>query len=311
MKKYNIFLSHIHEEAHTANYIKNYLERRFHNNVQVFVSGDSIMGGEGWFEAIREFLRISDIVLILCSPFSIGRPWINFESGFAWGTNKVIIPLCHRQLRPAQLSDPLGSIQALDLAFADDIQQLIDRIAQESRLTPSNEDAVEFAHNLPNQSISQADFYISKVLLVPMTYDVTSILMTALQEGKKDYIVSTVHLFLGFLSLKDSSLCQVIHESGDDVESVREAMRKSIESQPLTENIPVTHTFRETMDEAMKLARSSGVLLDQIHILVSLFQTSRRLRKYLQDHGFKVNTWQETLEKKIGKKIYTPYQEVE
>ena len=65
------------------------------------------------------------------------------------------------------------------------------------------------------------------------------------------------------------------------------------------------------MDEAMKLARSSGVLLDQIHILVSLFQTSRRLRKYLQDHGFKVNTWQETLEKKIGKKIYTPYQEVE
>jgi hypothetical protein len=79
------FISHISEEAAVAARLKSVLVRDFRDPFDVFMSADteSIAAGEDWLRAVEKALRECAIVMILCSPESIRRPWINFEAGAA------------------------------------------------------------------------------------------------------------------------------------------------------------------------------------------------------------------------------------
>jgi hypothetical protein len=125
------FISHISEEAKVAAGLKEALDRDFLGILDVFVSsdGESIAAGEEWLKSIDEALRGSKLLITLCSPISIRRPWINFEAGAAWMLNVPIIPLCHAGLTPRDLPMPLSLRQGLLLDEAEHLRRLYKRIA--------------------------------------------------------------------------------------------------------------------------------------------------------------------------------------
>jgi hypothetical protein len=104
MKK-RLFISHFSEEHSIAERMKTALNHDFLGLLDVFVSSEteSIAAGEEWLSSIDKAMRGSAIFVILCSPASIDRPWINFEAGAAWVQKIPLIPICHSGLLPRDL----------------------------------------------------------------------------------------------------------------------------------------------------------------------------------------------------------------
>lgn len=131
MEKPKIFISHIKEEADIAIALKEFIERKFLKSLQIFVSAheESIKLGDDWINSIKASLEQSKLIIVLCSPISIHRPWINFEAGAGWLRNIPIIPICHSGSTPSDLPKPLNSFQGGLLNNQDDIRKLFKRIA--------------------------------------------------------------------------------------------------------------------------------------------------------------------------------------
>lgn len=127
------FVSHISEEAALAGRLKTALARDFLGFLEVFVSSDaeSIAAGEDWLRSIEKALEKSTLLIILCSPSSIKRPWINFEAGAAWMRHIPLVPLCHAGLTPNDLPMPLSLRQGVALEQPDGLRRLYGRIAGE------------------------------------------------------------------------------------------------------------------------------------------------------------------------------------
>lgn len=128
-----VFLSHISEESTEARGLKAELEKAL-PGIEVFVSAADIHYGDQWLKVIDEAMERAKIVLTLCSPGSVRRPWINFESGSGWSRRIPVIPLCHKGLTKDQLPDPLGIFQAIELVNADSFRTLSERLAAEFKI---------------------------------------------------------------------------------------------------------------------------------------------------------------------------------
>jgi TIR domain len=126
------FISHISEEAEVATVLKKALLRDFLGMMELFVSSDteSISAGEQWLSAIEQALSGCSMLLILCSPQSVGRPWINFEAGAAWMRQIPLIPICHSGLVPRDLSMPLSLRQAIRLDDPVGLNRLYARVGE-------------------------------------------------------------------------------------------------------------------------------------------------------------------------------------
>lgn len=113
MDKPVVFISHITEEKEKAKELKQLINEKFLNMFEVFVSSDenSIPSGSRWMDRISDALEKSVIEIILCSPKSIKRPWINFEAGAGWVKNIPVIPMCHSGAEPGKLPIPLTLLQ--------------------------------------------------------------------------------------------------------------------------------------------------------------------------------------------------------
>jgi hypothetical protein len=111
------FLSHISEEGAIARVLKDWIESTFLGQCEVFVSSseNDLPAGSRWLEEIEAALGESRVLLILCSPHSIHRPWINFEAGCGWIKRVPILPICHSGLRKSDLPSPLSLFQALEI----------------------------------------------------------------------------------------------------------------------------------------------------------------------------------------------------
>src|SRR5439155_5393891 len=155
-------ISHITEEAGVAAKLKAALARDFLQMLDVFVSsdGESISAGDDWLKSIDNALQQSALMLILCSPSSIRRPWINFEAGAAWMRKIPLIPLCHAGLTPGDLPAPLSFRQGLLLTDAGGLKGLYSRIAQELRcVTPVGSlDALAASLRTITKCVSEQDF---------------------------------------------------------------------------------------------------------------------------------------------------------
>jgi TIR domain len=123
MKKSLVFISHIHEEKEIANEFKNLIEESFLGMIEVFVSSneESIGMGQRWLDNITSVLKDSSVEILLCSPESVKRPWINFEAGAGWIRDIPVIPLCHSGMTPSNLPIPLNMLEA---ATANEISSL-------------------------------------------------------------------------------------------------------------------------------------------------------------------------------------------
>jgi hypothetical protein len=114
MSKAIVFISHITPERDIAIAFKDLIEMSFLTLIEVFVSSDedSIGMGQRWLDNITTALQTCSIEIVLCSPLSVNRPWINFEAGAGWVRNIPVIPLCHSGLEPSKLPLPLNLLQA-------------------------------------------------------------------------------------------------------------------------------------------------------------------------------------------------------
>lgn len=121
-----IFISHIAPEQEIAAIFKGEIDRAFLGMVDVFLSSEasSIGLGQNWLDEITNALRDCAAMLVLCSPYSIGRPWINFECGAGWARAIEIAPLCHSGLRPVDLPLPICLLQGMEASDPNKIERV-------------------------------------------------------------------------------------------------------------------------------------------------------------------------------------------
>lgn len=141
------FVSHISEEAVVAEALKTALIEDFLGLLDVFVSSDttSISAGEEWLRTIEKSLAASSIMIVLCSPSSVARPWINFEAGAAWMRGIPLIPICHGGLAPRNLPVPLSLRQGLSLSDVNCLSRLYSRVAAIAGCREPNRDFSKLA----------------------------------------------------------------------------------------------------------------------------------------------------------------------
>ena len=114
-----------------ADLLKTMVQRDFIGLVEVFVSSDrtSIPVGSKWLDEITDALKAANLHVVLCSPESVGRPWINFEAGAAHLRSIPVVPLCHSGLSPAQLPVPISEYEGLSVATEDGIRDFYSVLA--------------------------------------------------------------------------------------------------------------------------------------------------------------------------------------
>jgi len=124
-----IFISHISEESAIAVALQELLRAAF-PDAFVFVSSDlaSIPAGEDWYVTILNSVKEADVVLVLCSPLSTYREWINYEAGIGDGAGALVIPLVHGGLPKGKLSGPLSRKQAKSLESPDELVGVLNAI---------------------------------------------------------------------------------------------------------------------------------------------------------------------------------------
>jgi len=134
-----VFISHITEERETALLLKDLLQRTFSGDVQIFVSSDheSIGGGDVWFTKIAEGIKSSAVVIVLLSPDSVGRPWINFEAGVGFGADVLVIPALVHGLELGEVGHPLTSLHIRSLQTSDDVRAVMNDIGKKISRTPN------------------------------------------------------------------------------------------------------------------------------------------------------------------------------
>jgi hypothetical protein len=132
MAPLTIFLSHVTPEAKLADIVEGHVLRDFIGLAQVFASSDqgSILAGSQWLDEVTSALNQATLHVVLASPDSIERKWINFEAGAAHVRGIPIIPLCHSGLTPAQLPVPLSESQGLVLSDDSGFRRLYAAIAK-------------------------------------------------------------------------------------------------------------------------------------------------------------------------------------
>ncbi len=141
-----VFISHITEEKEIAVAFKVLIESSFLGMLDVFVSSDddSIHMGQKWLDRISSGLKTCAIEIVLCSPKSILRPWINFEAGAGWVRDIPVIPLCHSGIEPAKLPMPLNLLQAAKANEVSSLKLILPVLAQAIGAKTPNIDFSEF-----------------------------------------------------------------------------------------------------------------------------------------------------------------------
>lgn len=132
MGKPKVFISHITEDAELAKWLKEIIDKKFLETLDVFVSSndDCIKLGDNWINTIKDSLNNSELIIVLCSPISISRPWINFETGAGWLKGIPVIPLCHSGLTPSKLPVPINSLQGGIISDENDIKKLFKKLSE-------------------------------------------------------------------------------------------------------------------------------------------------------------------------------------
>lgn len=134
--KRRIFLSHAANEDPLAKALKKSIERAFEGRVKVFVSSaiDDLRPGQPWLESLRKALIKAEALIVLCSRYSVTRPWVLLESGGAWVRKIPIISICYSGQKMEKLPPPLSFFQALELDSSDFFQTLLLSLASSLRL---------------------------------------------------------------------------------------------------------------------------------------------------------------------------------
>lgn len=180
MPKRVFFISHVHEDAELAVRLKDLIEDAFAGAVEVFVSSESIAPGDDWRRRIREHLQQADDFLILLTPRSFNRAWVNFEAGAALGRDIRFIPVLAKGLSIANVGPPLGDPQMLKLDSAKSVSDLVKALARPYDYRPKIDD-------LKVQAVLEHAAPQPDELPAPLTPDAKRLEPVVLRQMREEY----------------------------------------------------------------------------------------------------------------------------
>ena len=120
-----IYLIHAATDGPIASALKADVER-FAGDARVFVASNpgDIPTGADWLREIQTNLRGAQTFIILLTPRSVVRPWVWYESGVAWLSGHLTLPVVAGGLDASNIPYPLGAVQALQLDNVEHVAQL-------------------------------------------------------------------------------------------------------------------------------------------------------------------------------------------
>ena len=132
-----VFLSHVASDYELAVYLKELLQN-YVPSLEVFVSSDptDLPPGVKWSAEIQRALEKSELLLLLATSRSLHRPWVWFECGTFWFSNRKIIPLCIGQVKKIKLPPPLSERMALNLEDIRDVEELFRAVGRLNATSP-------------------------------------------------------------------------------------------------------------------------------------------------------------------------------
>jgi hypothetical protein len=80
----HIFVSFSGDDNELAQYLTKVFNHLFSGYAKFFTSSVGLDPGSLWLDRIRQEVVLADTVLILLSPRTFNRPWINVEAGAFW-----------------------------------------------------------------------------------------------------------------------------------------------------------------------------------------------------------------------------------
>lgn len=154
MSKPLIFISHITEEAYVASELELMLEDAFLGSFSFFVSSNpnSLRAGSESHRTIFDDLKKASAAIVVTSPKSKKREWINFEAGAAWGRGVPVIPAYHSGLEIAELGYPLQALQAVNLTDEASVKNILITLAELLDLRVPNYDLSIFVDKIRKYS---------------------------------------------------------------------------------------------------------------------------------------------------------------
>jgi len=191
MDKPTIFISHITEEKEISIALKEFIEKKFLKTIDVFVSSheESIKLGDDWLNNIKKSMKDCKLTIVICSPISISRPWINFEAGAGWVKDIPVIPFCHSGLTPGKLPVPINSFQGGQLNNQSDLKKLFSRIAEIINITAPDADDKDFFN-----AVTTFETQIKSGLLAKDTTFIYNLLYRQIELLKYSIYSSTLEL---------------------------------------------------------------------------------------------------------------------
>lgn len=157
----NIFISHAVANKNIAKALSDTLEAA-REDVTTFLAsrpGD-IRADEDWLDGIEHALQKADTYIVILTPESVLRPWVNFEAGAAWFfkrqlvfvriqallTDEIPLPINSRQVYAIDVEDQLIAVfKTIGLPLADPDQavaKILEQAVTET-VTGENEPAWE------------------------------------------------------------------------------------------------------------------------------------------------------------------------
>ena len=112
-----IIICHTHGDTSIAQILQDWIESTFVGQSDVFIHSDDeiILSDAAWLEKVDDALEGANALILVISPTSIQKPWLNFELGCAWMKGIFILSVCHSGITTANLPQPLSMFQGLDL----------------------------------------------------------------------------------------------------------------------------------------------------------------------------------------------------
>ena len=107
----DLFLSHAAIDKQLAEKLAIEIETRGTYRVFLAARPGDIAPGREWQSEIKRRLREADAYVVLLTPASTERPWVSFETGAAWMTDRLLLPILAAGLSREEVPDPIKSFQ--------------------------------------------------------------------------------------------------------------------------------------------------------------------------------------------------------
>lgn len=119
----NIFISHAVANRNIARSLADILEAAREDVTTFLASRPGDIGAdENWLRGIERALQDADTYIIVLTPESVLRPWVNFEAGAAWFFQRQLVFVRIQALSTDDIPLPINSRQ---IYMIDDKEQLL------------------------------------------------------------------------------------------------------------------------------------------------------------------------------------------